>query len=109
MAVYFGQTIRGMTHVHPLTRMKFSSRTSREIEELYFPDAEKQFLNQIGIITDVDSDTKPETYHSSTDFYYDTNKNGRIGDKGDTFAFKIILHVSKNGNKIKEAYEPEFD
>ncbi len=103
MAVYYGRTIRGMTYVHPLTKMKFYDRTSREIEALYFPDAKKKKSRQIEIITDVDSNPNPTIY--STNFFYDTNKNGRIGDEGDTFAFKIILHVSKNGNKIKEAYE----
>jgi len=99
------ETIRGMTYVSPFAEVKFRNRNSSEIERIYFPAAEKQFFNDIGIVTDVDTDSDPNTFLSSTSFYFDTNKNGRVGDAGDTFAFKMILHVSKNGNKIKEAYE----
>ena len=89
----------------PFATVKFRNRTWQEIGDIYFPAAEKQFFNEVGIVTDVDTDSNPNTFLSSTSFYFDTNKNSIIGDKGDTFAFKMILHVSKNGNKIKEAYE----
>lgn len=40
--VYYGETVRGMTHVSPLVEKKFANQTSDDILEKYFIDAEKQ-------------------------------------------------------------------
>lgn len=103
--IVLGETIRGMTNMHPLAQYKFYNRTTEDISKLYFPDAEKQFLESQGISLDIDIDceTSKALLVKSTDFFYDYNKNDKV-DEGE-FAFKLHIFASKDGLKLQEAFE----
>ncbi|WP_397364020.1 hypothetical protein [Olleya sp. R77988] len=103
--ILMGETIRGMTNVHPLVVQKFNNRTTQEISRLYFPDAEKKFLKTQGINLNIDVDCEEarKLLVGSTEFFYDHNNNNII-DKGE-FAFQLHVFSSKNGLKLKEAFE----
>ena len=100
-----GETIRGMTNVHPLVTHKFYNRKSEDIRQLYFPDAENKFLKDEGISLsiDVDCEEARKLLVNSTDIFYDYNLNGTLDDE--EFAFQMLLFASKDGKKIKEAFE----
>ena len=103
--ILLGETIRGMTNVHPLVTQKFYNRTAKETSRLYFPDAEKEFLENQGIYLNVDVDCEDAKKYlvASTSFYYDRNHNNTL-DEGE-LAFNIHVYASKNGPKLKEAFE----
>lgn len=103
--VLLGEETRGMANVHPLVTKKIHNRTTKEITRLYFPDAEKQFLQNQGIYFNIDIDCEEarKLLVKSSDFFYDYNKNG-IVDDGE-YAFKLHVFSSKNSKKLKEAFD----
>ena len=99
-----GETLRGMTNVSPLAEMKLYNQTSEQIFNKYFPDAENiQKGNSNLIIDPVDTDREGFTFEQY-DFFFDSNKNG-IQEGFEKSAFKLLLFVSTDGNKVQECYE----
>ncbi|MVW92994.1 hypothetical protein FCL53_13565 [Elizabethkingia meningoseptica] len=103
--VKLGETIRGMQNVSPLTEMKFFNQSADQIFSKYFPDGEETLKGNVTIIDDFNIVVKEGYKFSSYDYYFDNNHNGIYGDSGDTLAFRLLLFVSDDGNKVKECYE----
>ncbi len=103
--VKLGETIRGMQNVSPLTEMKFFNQSADQIFSKYFPDGEETLKGNVTIIDDFNIVVKEGYKFSSYDYYFDNNHNGIYGDSGDTWAFRLLLFVSDDGNKVKECYE----
>lgn len=98
-----GETQRDLTNVSPLAAYKFYNQTSKDILNKYFPDSNEIPKGNTSIIEDitVKSGYNFETYN----YYFDSNHNGIYGDGKDTLAFKLLLFISPDGNKVKECYE----
>ncbi|MFV0572181.1 MAG: hypothetical protein ACK5M1_07105, partial [Xanthomarina gelatinilytica] len=108
--ILVGETVGGLTYVHPLVLKKFFGRTVEKTGRLYFPDGSIFSNSQnarsidIEIKTDVDTTIKEEDF-IVRDFYFDKNKDKIYGSSGDKLAYKLYVFISKDGNKVKEAYE----
>ncbi|WP_278555299.1 hypothetical protein [Elizabethkingia bruuniana] len=103
--VRLGETIRGMQNVSPLAEMKFFNQTADQIFSKYFPDGNDERKGNTNIIEDISITIKNGYKFSSYNYYFDNNHNGIYGDQGDTMAFRLLLFVSDDGNKVKECYE----
>ena len=103
--VKLGETIRGMRNVSQLAEMKFFNQSADQIFNKYFPDGEETLKGNVTIIDDFNIVVKEGYKFSSYDYYFDNNHNGIYGDSGDTLAFRLLLFVSDDGNKVKECYE----
>ncbi|WP_407500599.1 zincin-like metallopeptidase toxin domain-containing protein [Elizabethkingia anophelis] len=103
--VRLGETIRGMQNVSPLAEMKFFNQTADQIFSKYFPDGNDERKGNTDIIEDISITIKNGYKFSSYNYYFDNNHNGIYGDQGDTMAFRLLLFVSDDGNKVKECYE----
>ncbi|MCL1667214.1 hypothetical protein M2T82_03970 [Elizabethkingia ursingii] len=103
--VRLGETIRGMQNVSPLAAMKFFNQTADQIFSKYFPDGEETLKGNVTVIDDLNIVVKEGYKFNSYDYYFDSNRNGIYGDQGDTMAFRLLLFVSDDGNKVKECYE----
>ncbi|MFN4198071.1 MAG: hypothetical protein ACK4FS_03490, partial [Flavobacterium sp.] len=106
--IYKGETIRGLTYVLPFVEVPLRNRTVAQVQQFYYPDSKKFINSNISMNTDVNVDTDINKF--TKDFYLDINKN-KINDDGD-IPFKLVVFVSRDGNKIKETYEvtePEED
>jgi hypothetical protein len=98
-----GETQRGLTNVSPLAAYKFYNQTSTEVLNKYFPDSKEIPRGNTNIIEDI---TEKNGYNfNSHNYYFDTNHNGIYGDGKDILAFKLLLFISPDGNKVKECYE----
>ncbi|HFK5508304.1 hypothetical protein [Elizabethkingia anophelis] len=103
--VRLGETIRGMQNVSPLAEMKFFNQTADQIFSKYFPDGNDERKGNTNIIEDISITIKNGYKFNSYNYYFDNNHNGIYGDQGDTMAFRLLLFVSDDGNKVKECYE----
>ena len=103
--VRLGETIRGMQNVSPLAEMKFFNQTADQIFSKYFPDGEETLKGNVTVIDDLNIVVKEGYKFNSYDYYFDSNRNGIYGDAGDIMAFRLLLFVSDDGNKVKECYE----
>ncbi|GLB52944.1 hypothetical protein NBRC110019_19840 [Neptunitalea chrysea] len=94
-----------MTNVNPLLTQKFSDRSVQSINNLYFPDGKVYSSNNqpINIITDVGSSVKVDDF-LKFDVYYDYNRDKEFSET-DKLAYTLYIFISKDGNKVKEAYE----
>ncbi|MCT4629478.1 EndoU domain-containing protein [Winogradskyella sp.] len=103
--IRLGETIRGMTNVHPFVTQKFHNRVSREISKYYFPDAEKKFLKEQGVSfdIDVDCDNVGDLLIDSIPFFIDKNNNNQKDNNEQSFTLRV--YASKNPKKLKEAFE----
>lgn len=100
-----GETIRGMNNVSPLVTMKFGNQTSKDIASKYFIDGKSAKNGNTNIIEDINITVKNGYKFDTYSYYFDNNHNGIYGDGQDVLAFKLLLFVSTDGNKVKECYE----
>lgn len=103
--VQLGETIRGMKNVSPLVEIKFNNQTSDEIFGKYFPDATNTQKGYVNVIEDINLTIKNGYKFNAYNYYFDNNQNGIFGDSGDALAFRLLLFVSDDGNKVKECFE----
>ncbi|ASW75174.2 hypothetical protein CJF12_13365 [Chryseobacterium piperi] len=98
-----GETIRGMSNVSPLATVKLFNQTSKDLVTKYYPDAKKlQTINSTLILDDTINKNGFSFY--KYEFFSDRNRNNFI-NSGEELAFKLLLFVSTDGNKVKECYE----
>lgn len=100
--IYYGETIRGMTHVSPILQKPLVNAYSHEIAASYYIDAEKIKKNKHTLISDVGVDDNFIEFISK-DVFHDTNSNG-MKDVNE-FGFLLKIFVSKSGNKVTESYK----
>jgi hypothetical protein len=98
-----GENIRGMNNVSPLVAEKLYNQTADDIKNKYFPNGNISNNENTTIVEDITF--KKKYKFNSYSYYFDTNKNGNFGDEGDLLAFKLLIFVSNDGNKVKECYE----
>ncbi len=102
-AFKFGENIRGMTNVSPLTTVKFFNQSTEDILAKYYPDA--QSIKSINSNLVLDESIKKNGYEFyKYEFFSDNNRNGSV-EKNEELIFKLLLFVSTDGNKVKECYE----
>ncbi|MDR2234706.1 MAG: hypothetical protein LBE92_01155 [Chryseobacterium sp.] len=97
-----GETIRGMRNVSPLAAYKFYDQTSNNIASKYFVDGKIVQKGNTSIIEDINKNGYTFNVYN---YYFDNNHNGIYGDGQDVLAFRLLLFVSTDGNKVKECYE----
>lgn len=100
-----GETIRGMNNVSPLVAMKFGNQKSEEIKNKYFVDGKATQKGNTNVIEDINITVKNGYNFDTYNYYFDNNHNGKYGDGNDTLAFKLLLFISRDGNKVQECYE----
>jgi len=100
-----GETVRGMSNVSPLVAMKFGNQKSEEIKNKYFVDGKATQKGNTNVIEDINITVKNGYNFDTYNYYFDNNHNGKYGDGNDTLAFKLLLFISRDGNKVQECYE----
>lgn len=104
-AFTIGENIRGMSNVSPLATVKLFNQSAEDILQKYYPDGDVSTNGNTNIIEDLNVTVKNKYKFSTYSYYFDNNKNSVYGDQGDILAFKLLLFVSNDGNKVKECYE----
>ncbi|WP_185146646.1 zincin-like metallopeptidase toxin domain-containing protein [Chryseobacterium sp.] len=99
-----GKDIRGMKGVSPLVTQKFYNQASDDLLSKYFPDREHIQKGNSNLILDAVDETKNGYVFQRSDFFSDKNRDGKI-NADEELAFKLLLFVSTDGNKVKECYE----
>ncbi|WP_185155102.1 zincin-like metallopeptidase toxin domain-containing protein [Chryseobacterium sp. c4a] len=100
-----GENIRGMSNVSPLATVKLFNQSTDDILKKYYPDGNISTNGNTNIIEDINITVKNKYKFSTYNYYFDNNRNSKYGDEGDLLAFKLLLFVSNDGNKVRECYE----
>lgn len=100
--IYYGETVRGMTHVSPILQKPLINANSREISATYYIDANKINKEQNNLISDVDTDDEFIEFITKTVFH---DKNNNEKDDKNEYSFELKIFISKDGNKITESYQ----
>ncbi|MGR3855155.1 zincin-like metallopeptidase toxin domain-containing protein [Chryseobacterium indologenes] len=104
-AFTIGENIRGMNNVSPLATVKLFNQSTEDILKKYYPDGNISTNGNTNIIEDINITVKNKYKFSTYNYYFDNNRNSKYGDEGDLLAFKLLLFVSNDGNKVRECYE----
>ncbi|WP_262893043.1 hypothetical protein [Chryseobacterium culicis] len=104
-AFTIGEDIRGMNNVSPLATVKLFNQSTEDILKKYYPDGNISTNGNTNIIEDINITVKNKYKFSTYNYYFDNNRNSKYGDEGDLLAFKLLLFVSNDGNKVRECYE----
>lgn len=104
-AFSIGENIRGMNNVSPLATVKLFNQSTEDILKKYYPDGNISTNGNTNIIEDINITVKNKYKFSTYNYYFDNNRNSKYGDEGDLLAFKLLLFVSNDGNKVRECYE----
>lgn len=104
-AFTIGENIRGMSNVSPLATVKLFNQSTEDLQNKYFPGGDISTNGNTNIIEDINITVKNKYKFSTYNYYFDNNRNSKYGDKGDLLAFKLLLFVSNDGNKVRECYE----
>ncbi|WP_051891009.1 hypothetical protein [Chryseobacterium sp. JM1] len=100
-----GENMRGMNNLSPLATVKLFNQTAEDIQKKYYPNGDISGNGNINVIEEVNLTVKNKYKFNTYNYYFDNNRNSSYGDEGDLLAFKLLLFVSNDGNKVKECYE----
>ena len=100
-----GENIRGINNVSPLATVKLFNQSTEDILKKYYPDGNISTNGNTNIIEDINITVKNKYKFSTYNYYFDNNRNSKYGDEGDLLAFKLLLFISNDGNKVRECYE----
>ncbi|WP_431611523.1 zincin-like metallopeptidase toxin domain-containing protein [Chryseobacterium sp. 'Rf worker isolate 10'] len=98
-----GESIRGMNNVSPLATYKFYNQNTSVINNKYYPSAKSFQQGNSSLVIDPKIDKNGFSFYKY-EFFSDTNRNDMV-NSSEKLAFKLLLFVSTDGNKVKECYE----
>jgi hypothetical protein len=98
-----GEFIRGMNNVSPLATYKFYNQNTSVINNKYYPSAKSFQQGNSSLVIDPKIDKNGFSFYKY-EFFSDTNRNDMV-NSSEKLAFKLLLFVSTDGNKVKECYE----